>query len=188
MNLENEMIELKNNYKKILLRTVEEIKNSNSLEDVFENLLLKRAKIIEIRKKYKCNNCASCCKLAISEYSPLELKEKANSGDNFAKQFSETFIPYENIEAAKQIFPEYIEYLEKTTDRKFYIYHCPKVTKDNLCPDYENRPQICRDFPDNPIGFLPLKCAFQDWKKETQQLAMEIKAATEIFEYYKTQS
>ena len=78
--------------------------------------------------------------------------------------------------------------MEKNVHGKYYFYHCPKVTKDNLCSDYENRPQICKDFPDNSIGFLPLKCAFQDWKKEVQQLALEIKAVTEIFEYYKTQS
>ena len=44
----------------------------------------------------------------------------------------------------------------------YYFYHCPRVTKDNRCPDYENRPQICRDFPDNPLAFLPLSCGFMD--------------------------
>src|SRR5574344_9448 len=128
---------------------------------------------MEKRRLSKCNGCASCCKLAISEFSPTELQNKAKFGDNFAKQFIETFVPYENIEEAEKNYPEYFEFLENNSQGQSYFYHCPKVTKDNLCPDYQNRPQICKDFPDNPIGFLPKKCAFNSWKNDVQNLALE---------------
>ena len=92
-----------------------------------------------------------------------ELKKKAKNGDNFATQFTSIFVPYKDENEAKQIYPEYFELLsERLEGEKVYFYHCPKLTKENRCSDYENRPGICRDFPDNPLGFLPGPCGFQE--------------------------
>lgn len=188
MNLNEDVLELKKKYREVFLKTLQKLQKTDSVEEVFENVCLKKAEIKHSRKNFQCCGCGSCCKLAISEFSPKELKNKAKFGDNYAKQFIETFIPYENIEDARKIFPEYIDMLEETQQADVYFYHCPKVTEDNRCPDYENRPQICRDFPDNPIGFLPPLCAFNKWKEKSLENALEIKATTELLEYYKTQS
>ena len=138
------------------------------------------------RESFSCCGCGVCCKFAVSEFSPLELREKALQGDIFASQFVKTFVPYDGLYEVKQIFPQYIEFLEKSeTDGGYYFYHCPKVTKDNRCPDYENRPQICRDFPDNPIAFLPLSCGYNEWKRKTEKKMLELNARSEILNFYK---
>ena len=95
------------------------------------------------------------------------------------------FVPYENEEDARKVNPEYFELLEKTTnDQKVYFYYCPKL-KDNLCSDYENRPNICKDFPHNPLKLLPSKCEFNHWRNKVAKQSMLLKAKTDIIEFYK---
>lgn len=138
------------------------------------------------REDFSCCGCGVCCKFAVSEFSPQELGQKALQGDVFASQFVKTFEPYDSIEKVKRIFPQYLEFLEKSeTAGGYYFYHCPRVTKDNKCPDYENRPQICRDFPDNPIAFLPLSCGYNEWKRNTEKKMLELNAKSEILNFYK---
>lgn len=150
------------------------------IEDKLKETYIKKTQLLEQRNKYKCVCCALCCKLACSEFSWLELQEKAKKGDNFAKQFVSIFIPYASKEEARKIYPEYIEMLEEKGENNVYFYHCPKVTKDNKCGDYENRPQICRDFPDNPLALLPKFCGYVKWKEEVQDEALKYSALIEI--------
>lgn len=153
-----------------------------TLKETWQNWigLLKR------REHYNCSGCAACCNLAVSEFSSLELKHKSENNDNFAKQFLSVFVPYKNEEDARKIYPEYFELLkEKAAGEKTYFYHCPKVTKDNRCPDYENRPQICKDFPDNPLAFLPKTCGFKNWKKSSEIEALRLQATIEVASFYK---
>lgn len=155
--------------------------------DITQKLYEQWINIIEHRKNFKCTGCATCCKLACSEFSYDELKEKALKGDNFASQFVSVFVPYESEEIARAIYPEYFELLaEKADGEKVYFYHCPKVTENNRCPDYENRPQICKDFPDNPLSFLPKPCGYNKWKSEVELTALKVQALLEIIEFYKS--
>lgn len=140
--------------------------------------------ILSLRKSSKCICCGTCCRFACSEFSCSELLNKAKNGDKTANDFLSIFSPYENIDEVKQIFPEYVELLEKTGENGYYFYHCSKVTKDNKCSDYENRPQICRDFPDNPTVFLPLKCGFNDWKLKSNSVSLKLSAEMEISLFY----
>ena len=133
------------------------------------------------RNACKCAGCGMCCNFAVSEFSYEDLKQKAENGDVFASQFVSVFIPYEKKEDYENLFPEYIELLDGSGD--YYVYHCPKVTNDNRCPDYENRPQICRDFPDNPLAFLPKTCSYASWKLKTEQLCLKLRAEKEIISY-----
>lgn len=196
-NLSKDVDKLKKNYREIFLKTSEEfkiqlekVKPEHLLtflkEDVPRDIYQRWMKILEYRKGFSCSGCGACCKLACSEFSPEELRQKAKKGDNFAKQFTSVFIPYEKEEDARKIYPEYFALLkEKTAGEKTYFYHCPKVTADNRCPDYENRPQICRDFPDNPIGFLPKTCGYSKWKEEVEPTALMLHSLLEIVEFYK---
>ena len=142
--------------------------------------------IADYRKECTCEGCGTCCRFAVSEFSQKQLKIKAQNGDILARQFTETFIPYNSLEEVKNIYPEYIEMLEEKGENGYYFYHCPKVTTDNKCPDYENRPQICRDFPDNPIAFLPKSCGFKTWKLKSEHICLKLNAETEIINFYKT--
>ncbi len=153
--------------------------------EISQEVYRKIQEILAYREMFNCSGCATCCKLACSEFSPEELKEKAQNGDNFAKQFTSIFIPYESCEEAEAVYPEYIELLKEKVDGEVYFYHCPKVTEDNRCSDYENRPQICRDFPDNPLAVLPVKCGFRAWKDETNPIALMLHSMVEIIDFYK---
>ena len=141
--------------------------------------------ILAYRSQFKCVGCATCCNLACSEFSPAELKQKAENGDNFAAQFLSVFVPYASKEDARKVYPEYIKMLEENKEDNVYFYHCPKLTEDKRCSDYENRPQICRDFPDNPLSILPKSCGYKQWKDEIEPLALMLHSMVEIIEYYK---
>lgn len=160
-------------------------------EDILKRVYEKWMRILEYRKEFKCVGCATCCKLACSEFSYEELKQKAENkdglgGDNFATQFTSIFVPYENEAQAKEIYPEYFDLLkEKLDGEPVYFYHCPKLTKDNRCPDYENRPQICRDFPDNPLSMLPKSCGYCAWKEEVEPTSLMLHSMLEIVDFYK---
>lgn len=164
-------------------KSVLKLINDGIAPDTYKKLV----QLKEYRKneKFQCKMCGACCKLAVSEFSPDELKEKATAGDNFATQFLSVFIPYENIEDAKKNYPEYFELIKNTTDEKAYYYHCPKVTSDNKCPIYDERPQICKDFPDNPFAFLPKTCGYKKWKSEVLNDSLKLQAIVEIIEFYK---
>ena len=197
-NLSNDVDNLKTKYREIFSRTIEEfnqrvekIKPQEFLkflnEDILKEIYEQKLKILESRKKISCTGCAACCKLACSEFSYDELRQKAQNGDNFATQFISVFVPYDTEVEAEKIYPEYFELLKnKAEDEKVYFYHCPKVTEDNHCSDYENRPQICRDFPDNPIGFLPKTCGYTKWKEEVEEQSLKLHSLLEIIEFYKS--
>lgn len=162
----------------------------NEFLEILENKISKEIylqfqEILKERKDYKCLGCATCCNLACSEYSPQELQKRAENGDNFSKQFLSIFIPYKDKEEARKVYPEYIALLEENKEDEVYFYHCPKLTKDKRCSDYANRPQICRDFPDNPLCILPSSCGFCDWREKTEDTTLYLHAMIEVVEYYK---
>lgn len=155
--------------------------------DVSKHIYKDWMRILEYRKKFGCTGCATCCKLACSEFSYNELKEKAANGDNFANQFTSIFIPYNSEAEARAIYPEYFELLaEKLDGENVYFYHCPKLNENNRCFDYENRPQICRDFPDNPLSLLPVACGYAQWKDEVEPTALMLHSMLEIIDFYKS--
>lgn len=196
-NLGKDIDKLRHKYREIFLKTAEEIKlqieqtSPKDLqkflhEDVPKDIKRKWLQMLAYRGNFSCVGCATCCKLACSEFSYAELKQKAQNGDNFATQFVSVFIPYEDKNEPKKIYPEYFELLhEKLEGEKVYFYHCPKLTDQNRCSDYENRPAICRDFPDNPLSLLPTACGFCQWKAEVEPTALMLHSMLEIVEFYK---
>ena len=142
--------------------------------------------MMEKRNAYTCAKCAACCKLAASQYSYEQLKQRAMRGDKFSKDFISVFVPYKTEEDAKAANPEYFELLNKLVeDEKIYYYYCPKL-EGNLCSDYENRPSVCKDFPHNPLKLLPSACSYNEWKREIAHEAMLLKAKTDIIEFYRS--
>lgn len=152
--------------------------------DISKEIYRKFQEILAYRNNFSCVGCATCCNLACSEFSPEELKQKAEQGDNFASQFLSVFIPYKSKEEARKVYPEYIAMLDEAKEDKVYFYHCPKLTADKRCSDYENRPQICRDFPDNPLSILPKACGYKKWKEEVEPVTLMLHSMVEIIEYY----
>ena len=142
--------------------------------------------MMDKKSEYECNKCGACCKLAVSPYSYEQLKQRAMRGDKFSEDFVSVFVPYESEEKAKEINPEYFELLNTLVEEdKIYYYYCPKLSNDNLCTIYEDRPSICRDFPHNPLKLLPSECSFNEWKNAISHQSMLLKAKTDIINYYK---
>lgn len=158
--------------------------------DMFENdisheIYRKWNEILAFRQNFSCKGCATCCNLACSEFSPEQLKEKAKNGDKFAAQFTSIFIPYNSKEEAEKVYPEYIQLLGNNLEEDVYFYHCPRLNDCKRCSDYENRPQICRDFPDNPLSILPESCGYYEWRLQVEPVALMLHSMMEIIDYYK---
>ena len=47
-------------------------------------LRVSKKTMMEKKNEYSCAKCGACCKLAVSEYSPMQLKQKAIRGDKYA--------------------------------------------------------------------------------------------------------
>ncbi len=152
-------------------------------KDVYEKIKT----VDEKKNNFSCDCCASCCRLASSEYSFEELSKRAENGDKFSKDFVSIFIPYENRDDAREIYPDYVDLIEKKFeyDAEIHFYHCPKIGDDGLCTDYENRPQICSDFPTNPLVAFPLRCSYNQWKEEVEITALTLHALVDIIGFYK---
>lgn len=61
--------------------------------------------------------------------------------------------------------PDYRRFRIIGQDKNGLILACKLIREDGLCPDYENRPAICRDFP-NPKkvcsgGQLYKRCSYR---------------------------
>ena len=161
----------------------EEIANYLDVE-VEKHLELQRKLVKEKREQFRCGMCGACCRLAISEVSPVQLLEKASRGDKYAQEFTSVFTPYEDMSEPEKQFKLYVDLINESGE-KVYYYHCNKVTEDNKCPDYENRPSICRDYPDNPIQMLHPTCTFVGWHESIQKIVLTIKAISEIRTHFK---
>ncbi len=155
-------------------------------EDISKEIFKKWTEILAYRKNFHCKGCATCCNLACSEFSPEELQKKAQNGDNFATQFLTIFVPYNSKSEAEKIYPEYIKLLDETVEEPVYFYHCPKLNECKRCSDYENRPNICRVFPDNPLSILPESCGYYEWRQEVEPVALMLHSMVEIIDYYKS--
>lgn len=153
--------------------------------DISKEIFRKWSEILAYRNEFSCVGCGTCCRLACSEFSPEELKAKKSKNDKFASQFLSVFVPYASKDEAAKIYPEYIKMLDDNKEDKVYFYHCPKLTECSRCSDYENRPQICRDFPDNPLALLPKSCGYVKWKEEVEPIALMLHSMLEIIDYYK---
>ena len=154
--------------------------------DYRQKLKVQYQNIRNSKKNFNCNKCGDCCKLAVSEYSYSQLKQRAMKGDKFSQDFVSIFVPYETEDEAKAVNPEYFELLNiLVEDSKIYYYHCPKLDENNLCTIYEQRPSICKEFPYNPLKLLPSKCSYNEWKNQITHQAMLLKAKVDIINFYK---
>jgi Fe-S-cluster containining protein len=156
-------------------------------DEIFKDVLIKYKQMEAYKENFSCNRTGTCCKFACSEFSYDELRQKASNNDNFAKQFVSVFQPYEDQEKARKIYPEYVDMLKQKLgpDENVYFYFCSHLDKNDLCTQYDKRPDICRDFPNNPLSILPPWCGYYEWKEEVEVLAMTLHALVNLGEFYK---
>ena len=141
----------------------------------------------------QCKGTGQCCNTASPSTPSVKLIEKARYGDDFARDFFTIFTPYTSIEEAKKInkkgVERSLEHCRKPDSQikpeNIIFYHCNYLSADNLCLIYEDRPQLCRDFPDSPFIVFAPGCAFEEWGKECRQKYVELKSKLESLKQHK---
>jgi Fe-S-cluster containining protein len=125
----------------------------------------------------KCNQCAQCCKCASPSTPTFELIERAKKGDSFAMDFLSIFEPYKDIDEAGKSNPDIIERSLKICEKdnskvnkeNIVFYKCKYISDDNKCLIYEDRPRLCREYPDIPFLIFAKGCAYENWSKECKE-------------------
>lgn len=144
------------------------------------------------REAIQCRQTGQCCRLASSEHSWRQLREKAAAGDSFAQQFTSVFLPYPSVEKAKEAFPAVVEQVLDYASRceegeqDVYFYHCPYVTDDNRCSLYgtAKRPTICSTYPETPLTFVHKHCAWEGWQQQYHEAALMAHASIELAQFW----
>lgn len=117
-----------------------------------------------------CKKCGMCCRVATSAIPHSELLELAENGDTRATDFLSIFEPYESIEDAKKVSAEVVEnVINHSTISDITFYKCKYINDENLCTNYENRPLLCRVFPQTPWAVVPPKCGYNWFLFEKQE-------------------
>jgi len=120
------------------------------------------------RPQHLCHMCGKCCRVVTASVSYSELCKKAGAGDKGAKEFLSLFVPYESVEAARQVDAEVVDNIiarlsedGNCTDTVFY--YCKYLGSDNLCSRYETRLDLCKHCPCTPWSIVPPGCGFEGW-------------------------
>lgn len=140
---------------------------------------------LERRPQRLCKMCGKCCRLATTADSYQDLLSKADSGDESAKEFLDTFEPYETLEDALKADEITVKNIPDWENRTFY--YCKHINNDsNLCPKYEERHTVCRTFPTSPWAVTPPGCGFEGWLfQEREAHKQKIRKLKEEQIYYK---
>lgn len=138
----------------------------------------------------ECGKTGNCCKFSIPSSSCIQLLQKAANSDEFARDYLSIFIPYANIEQIKSINPDFVDKIKdvfnKNNDNKTDIndivfYRCRFIVENNSCMIYEDRPTLCRSFPDSPFLVLPPGCAYEEWSKNCKEKYNKLKTDMEFY-------
>ena len=107
-----------------------------------------------------CNRAGHCCKCATSSVSVNKLFAKARKGDEFARDFLTIFVPHKDTKTAEKVSPsvvqQSIDLINKTKNSEIstdniVFYKCRFIAENNHCVIYEDRPALCRSYPDSPF-------------------------------------
>jgi Fe-S-cluster containining protein len=132
-------------------------------------------KLLNIKRpEFACTGTGTCCQAATS-IQPWNKIHKA-SYDQTLRDFFNIFIPYEDHTYVQKQYPEaYNACLEilKTRDNitinDLYFYRCRFIKPPNFCTIYEDRPTLCRNFPESPFDSIPSTCGYYSWAQECKK-------------------
>lgn len=96
----------------------------------------------------KCNQCGACCTMILLFNQGKIVKNE------------------EEFEQLKDVFPEYERfYIRGRHPDGNPLFTCKFLGDDGKCKDYQNRPLICREYPNEKIlqtgGILVSTCGFR---------------------------
>lgn len=115
----------------------------------------------------RCLGCGACCNMIIllTQGEPVQTEEE--------------------FEQLKEVFPEYGRFqIRGQRPAGQLLFTCRYLGKDNHCHDYDNRPLICRDYPNEDLlrkgGILVSTCGFRFIPVEDFQKVFEEALGEEI--------
>jgi Fe-S-cluster containining protein len=132
-----------------------------------------------------CKMQGCCCRGASPSIPFGQLMEKAAQGDDFARNFFSIFIPHASHHDARQVVPGLVERTltaaQKDTaftcpEKDVVFYHCRFIGDDNRCQIWEDRPALCRAYPDSPFLVFAPNCAFEPWAQAVREKFSHMKA------------
>jgi Fe-S-cluster containining protein len=140
--------------------------------------------------QHLCKMCGKCCSIAVFKgcLSYENIVQLANSTTEEpsqiegARDFLSIFAPYDSIEEAKRIAPEFVEMIIEAVGKSANttFFYC-KFLKDNKCQIHEDRPLLCRMYPiPHERTFYNPECGFKEqgiknWE-EIQKIIRELEA------------
>ncbi len=124
-----------------------------------------------------CKMQGCCCRGASPSTPFPKLMEKAANGDVFARDFFNIFIPYASHDEARAVVPGLVDKTLKAAEKQdefespddVVFYHCRYIGEDNKCQIWEDRPELCRAYPDTPYVVFAPGCAFEPWAKAVKE-------------------
>jgi uncharacterized protein (TIGR00106 family) len=113
-----------------------------------------------------CDRSGECCRGAAQVAPWANVLVRAARGDLTARAFISQFVPYTERAQAERKAPhgvaaslQVVRERGQNTDETIF-YRCRFLKGTNECQVYEDRPALCRDFPDSPFGAVPACCGY----------------------------
>ena len=129
-----------------------------------------------------CDRSGECCRGA-AQLSPWDkLLQQAAEGSQTARNFLSQYIPYPNRAEALLNAPDAVEAsleiarMRGDKEEDIIFYHCIYLKGQSACQIYEDRPALCRDFPESPFGAIPKCCGYSEVKKQCLDKIDSLKA------------
>ncbi|MEI7473629.1 MAG: YkgJ family cysteine cluster protein [bacterium] len=129
----------------------------------------------------ECKQTGQCCKMASPSVPASLLLEKAAEGDDYARDFFSIFMPYNSLKEALAVNEKTVKRSLKAAEEQginpneIVFYHCRFIGENNSCLIHEDRPQLCRDYPDTPFLVFSESCIYNGWSKECREKYKELK-------------
>lgn len=135
----------------------------------------------------ECKKQGCCCRGASPSTPYHQLLEKAANGDDFARNFFSIFVPHASHDDARKIVPGLVERTLRAAEKDegfqsaedVVFYQCRYIGDDNTCQIWEDRPQLCRAYPDGPFVVFAPNCAYEPWAKAVKEKFAAMKAEIE---------
>jgi Fe-S-cluster containining protein len=132
----------------------------------------------------QCKMQGCCCRAASPSTPAKKLLEHAAQGDDFARNFLSQFVPYLTPGEAEAAVPGMTERMYRAAAKSedfaslddVVFYKCRYLGDDNRCQIYEDRPELCRSYPDTPFVVFAPGCAFEPWAKAVREKYLKIQA------------
>jgi Fe-S-cluster containining protein len=138
----------------------------------------------------ECNKTGHCCRCASPSVSVEKLFEKAKKGEDFARDFFSVFVPHKDINTAEKESPSVVrqslELVNKAGNSEISIntivfYKCRFILENHTCAIYEDRPVLCRTYPDSPFYVFSEDCSCHKWAIECKEKYSKMKQELKVY-------